>query len=195
MGTEYKTISEIVSQTQDPKTGIWTIKTKGLGKKGEGGETLQARILTYGTGTRPRDAPFELRDANGNPIEETDLSIPGQTVHIDDARGMRREAGQGGDMGAIGAANSSIQGAEIIAGVPNSGVFHIVVRGDDLAKVSDMYLPALKHLVDTGKVKIHLNSTVDHVEAQSTKNGNQYVIVTKETPKERLQRGEPLRVR
>lgn len=192
MGTEYKTISEISSAVRDPETKIWTIKTKGLGEGGEGGETLRAKIMTYSTGSRPRGAPFKLLDEKGQAIENTDLGEPGKTIHIDDARGMRREAGAGGDMAAIGAANSSAQGAEIVAAKPNSGVFHLIGRGPDLSSVSDYYLPSLRVLVKRGQVKVHLDSTVDHVEAPSAANGNNYVIVTKETPKERLPPGTPL---
>lgn len=182
MGTEFRTVSDIDSYSYDPKTKIYTIKTKGLGEGGGGGQTIKTRIIEFATGTRSRSAPFHLTDAEGKIIDDPTLGEKGRQIHIDNAAAMRAEAGPYGDMGAVGAANSSAQGATIEANKPRSGVFHIIARGPDLKSVSGYLLGQLRELQQQGKVKVHFDRTVDHVEAPSPKNGNKYVIVTRETP-------------
>jgi thioredoxin reductase len=177
-GTQFKTVSDIESITQDPATKIYTVTTKGLGQQGEGGQTFRARVLSIGTGTRPRGAPFELRDAQGNVLIEkgqTGINEPGKAIHLDDAGAMAMEA-NGGETAALGGANSAGQGAVEIANTPGSGVEHLFYRGPDLS-MSGYLEDEVNLLKEEGRIVLHPDSPIDHVEAPATKGGD-YIVVT-----------------
>jgi thioredoxin reductase len=179
-GTEFKTVSGIADMVQDPETKIWTVTTTGLGPGGEGSEIFRARTLDIGTGTRPRGAPFELRDSSGkvlNPKGKPFVNQTGKAVHLDDADGMALEAA-GGETAAIGGGNSVGQGVVGIGSTPGSGKVHIFFRHPELDMSGG--LDDMVHvLVDDGKAVLHPSSNIDHVEAPPNPGGD-YIVVTKE---------------
>lgn len=197
-GTQFEQIGGIESVTQDPSTGIWTIKTKGLGKLGGGGKTYKARTILGATGTRGKGAPFPIRDASGHDVTRGEFvrhankSLPitgtagdksGVTVHLGDGISAAIEAHQLGDgaQAAIGGANSAGQGAIDMAlsakeygGEPVT----LIVRSPRLS-MSGYLQKDVFELKQEGWIKVLLNTVVDHLEAPSAANGMKKVLVLK----------------
>jgi thioredoxin reductase len=209
-GTEFRRIHALDGPPVfDPKTKLWTIKIKGPGPRGEGGETLRARTWIGATGTRGVGAPFPIVNAAGKVLSKSQFDkksgLPvtgspedksGVKIHLADGVSAAIEA-NGGESAAIGGANSAGQGAIDMALMTRElggDPVHIIHRGNKLS-MSGYLQKDVGRLAQQGWIKIHLNSEVDHLEPPSAENGWKKVLVLKKAQtRSEIKAGKPVEI-